>query len=157
MSARSKAISDPDRKKLSITRVFNAPRELVWQAWASPEHIGLWWGPDGFTTTIQKMDFREGGEWIFVMHGPDGTYYANRIVFNRIVQPELITYTHFVIPLFFVEVGFEKQGEKTRLEMVMRCESQEQYEDAVERIGIIPGLEQTIGRLDDYVREIANN
>jgi len=157
MSGRSKAVSYPAAKKLSITRVLNAPREVVWQAWASPEHIGLWWGPDGFTTTIQKMDFREGGEWIFIMHGPDGTDYHNRIEFSRIVQPRLITYTHFVIPLFFVEVRFNKHGEKTRLEMVMKYESQEQYEDAVDRIGIIPGLEQTIGRLADYVQEMANN
>jgi len=157
MSGRSKAVSNPEAKTLSIIRLLNAPRELVWQVWASPDHIGKWWGPDGFSTTIQKMDFREGGEWIFIMHGPDGTDYLNNIAFTRIIEPYLITYTHFVIPQFFVEVKFKKHGEKTRVEMVMRYESREEYEDAVDRISIIPGLEQTIGRLADYVQEMANN
>jgi len=55
-----------------ILRVFDAPRELVWEAWTNAKHVVNWWGPRGFTTTIEVMDVRPGGEWRLIMHGPDG-------------------------------------------------------------------------------------
>ena len=61
-------------REVVITRILNAPRELIWEAWTNPEHIVNWWGPDGFITTIEKMDFRVGGEWKYMMVGPDGTH-----------------------------------------------------------------------------------
>jgi len=59
-------------REITATRIFNAPRELVFDLWTTPEHLGQWWGPRGFTTTTHAMDMRPGGEWRFVMHGPDG-------------------------------------------------------------------------------------
>jgi uncharacterized protein YndB with AHSA1/START domain len=58
-------------RELVITRELNAPIELVWEVWTNPEHLAQWWGPDGFTNTISKMDMNPGGEWDLVMHGPD--------------------------------------------------------------------------------------
>ena len=55
-----------------------------------PKHVVQWWGPNGFTTTIQEMDFRRGGVWTLVMHGPDGTDYPNYSTFQEIVYPERI-------------------------------------------------------------------
>ena len=58
-------------KELTITRVLNAPVELVWKVWTDPDHIKNWWGPNGFTNTIFEMDMRPGGNWEFIMHGPE--------------------------------------------------------------------------------------
>ena len=66
-------------REMVISRVINAPRELVFKVWTEPKHIEKWWGPNGFRTTTQRMEFRPGGIWRFVMHGPDGRDYQNRI------------------------------------------------------------------------------
>ncbi len=72
------SISD---REIVATRVFDAPRELVFQVWTDAKHVSNWWGPRGFTTTTYEMDVRPGGVWRHVMHGPDGTDYPNEIVF----------------------------------------------------------------------------
>jgi uncharacterized protein YndB with AHSA1/START domain len=76
-----------------IERVFNAPRELVWKAWTDPLHVVHWWGPRGFTTTVETMDVRPGGIWKHVMHGPDGANYPNWCVFSDVVEPERIVFS----------------------------------------------------------------
>src|SRR4051794_34340238 len=65
-------------REIVATRIFEAPRELVFTMWTDREHVAKWWGPRGFTNTIHEMDVRPGGTWRFVMHGPDGTDYPNR-------------------------------------------------------------------------------
>ena len=75
-------------REIRITRVFDAPRELVFEAWTDRDQVVEWWGPHGFTTTIHEMDVRPGGVWRFVMHGPDGTDYNNHVVFEEVVEPE---------------------------------------------------------------------
>ena len=76
--------TDPALAARSIvtTRLVDAPRDLVFEAWSDVEHLKHWWGPNGFTTTTSEFDFRPGGVWRFVMHGPDGTDYPNLIVFE---------------------------------------------------------------------------
>jgi uncharacterized protein YndB with AHSA1/START domain len=89
-------ITDDDTaaREIVIVRTVNAPRELVWQAWTRREHIAAWWGPNGFRTSIYEMDFKVGGVWRFMMHGPDGTDYPNRVVYREIVEPERLVYDH---------------------------------------------------------------
>jgi uncharacterized protein YndB with AHSA1/START domain len=79
--------SDP----LSIigTRVFDAPRDLVFEVWTDPKHLSQWWGPNGFTTTTGHFDMRPGGVWRFVMHGPDGRDYQNLITFEEVARPSV--------------------------------------------------------------------
>lgn len=77
--------SETSDRELVISRMLNAPVELVWEAWTKPEHIAQWWGPNGFSNTITKMDMVKGGEWDLVMHGPDGTEYVNKSIFKEIV------------------------------------------------------------------------
>ena len=72
-------------RELVLTRVFNAPVDLVWEVWSQPEHIAHWWGPNGFTCTIHKMDLRPGGEWNLVLHGPDGTDFDNQSFFREVI------------------------------------------------------------------------
>ena len=113
---------DISGRELVISRLINAPRELVWDAWTKPEHVKHWWGPDGFTNTIHEMEVKPGGVWRFMMHGPDGTNFPNKIVFNEVKKPERLVYTHSSddeneTTLFETTVTFEKQGDKTLLTM----------------------------------------
>src|SRR5271168_4970065 len=72
------------------TRLFNAPRRMVYEAFADPKQVVAWWGPHGFTTTVLEMDLRPGGKWRIVMHGPDGANYPNEMIFTVVVPDERI-------------------------------------------------------------------
>jgi uncharacterized protein YndB with AHSA1/START domain len=74
-------------REIVISRVIDAPRELVFEAFTEVRHLSRWWGPEGFTTTTRSFEFREGGEWDFVLHGPDGTDYSEWIRWLRIAPP----------------------------------------------------------------------
>ena len=88
MAAKSSLDLDTDPRSIIGMREFDAPRDLVFAAWTDPKHLAQWWGPNGFTTTTMSFDLRSGGIWRFVMHGPDGRDYQNRITFEEIVPPE---------------------------------------------------------------------
>lgn len=81
------------RDELIITRIFDAPRELVWRAWTDPEHIQRWWGPKNFTTPASRIDFRVGGKYLFCMRSPDGKDYWSTGVYREIVPFERIVCT----------------------------------------------------------------
>ena len=94
MAARSSLDLASDPRSIIGMREFDAPRDLVFSAWTDPKHLAQWWGPNGFTTTTHSFDFRAGGTWRFVMHGPDGRDYQNLITFEEVVRPERIVYRH---------------------------------------------------------------
>jgi len=79
-----------DERTVEISRVFQAPRKLVYEAFADPKQVVEWWGPDGFSTTVLEMDLRPGGKWRLVMHGPDGTDYPNEMTITAVVPMERI-------------------------------------------------------------------
>src|SRR6478609_7706763 len=81
-------------REIVISRVISAPRELVFEAFTEVRHLSRWWGPEGFTTTTRAFEFRVGGEWDFVMHGPDGTDYQEWISWTEIAPPERIALLH---------------------------------------------------------------
>src|SRR6478672_8986749 len=81
-------------REIVISRVIDAPRELVFEAFTEVRHLSRWWGPEGFTTTTRAFEFRVGGEWDFVMHGPDGTDYQEWISWTEIAPPERIALRH---------------------------------------------------------------
>ena len=87
------AVAATSDREIVLTRVFDAPREVVWKAWTDPQHIVKWWGPNGFTDTIETMAVRPGGTWKHVMHGPDGTDYANNSRYLEVVKPERLVYS----------------------------------------------------------------
>ena len=80
--------SNTSNRELGISRLINAPRELVWEVWTDPEHIKHWWGPTGFKNSITKMDVKPEGVWDFIMHGPDGTDYKNKHIYKEVIKPE---------------------------------------------------------------------
>lgn len=146
------AVAD-DTRDILATRVFDAPRELVWKLWTEPEHIARWWGPTGFRNTIDTMDVRAGGEWRFIMHGPDGTDYKNHIVYREVVKPSLLRYTHLSGPVFDATVHFTERGEQTEVSVQMQFESAELRNRVAEEFGAVDGLQQTLGRLADQLKE----
>lgn len=153
---RSSATTDADEaREISGTRVFDAPRDLVFQMWTDPVHIAQWWGPTGFTTTIYKMDVRPGGEWRFVMHGPDGVDYPNEILYLEVVKPERLVYTHGPTPIFDVTVTFAERGRKTEVTFKMVFASAEERNRVVEEFGAIEGMHQTMDRLAHELATIA--
>src|SRR5436190_12570478 len=124
INERSNAAATDEARQITATRLFDAPRELVFDMWTDP-HIARWWGPNGFTNTIETMDVRPGGVWKFVMHGPDGTDYANKSVYVEVDRPSRLVYDHVSGPLFRATATFEDLGERTRVSVVMEFESAE--------------------------------
>ncbi|BAU52430.1 SRPBCC family protein [Mucilaginibacter gotjawali] len=138
-------------RELLLTRTLNAPVELVWEAWTNPEHIANWWGPNGFTNTISKMDFIAGGEWELVMHGPDGTDYKNKSIFTEIIPFKKIVYQHISAPKFTATIQFVAQGEKTLIKWHMLFETAEQFIQVVKTFKADEGLKQNIEKLNVYL------
>src|SRR3954447_20798529 len=122
-------------REIVISRIINAPRELVFEGFTEMRHLSRWWGPDGFTTTTRAFEFRVGGEWEFVMHGPDGTDYAEWITWTEIATPERITLLHGESrddPNAFESVlTFEADGAATRLVMRTLFPTKRLRDDAV--------------------------
>jgi len=144
-----------DPKVMVGTRLVNAPRELVWSVWTDPKHLSQWWGPDGFRTTTSAFDFKPGGVWRFVMHGPDGRDYENRVTFDEIVKPERIAYHHGggddVEPVQFrTIVTFDDLGGKTRVTLRGTFPSAEERARVIREYGADKGLAQTLARLGEY-------
>lgn len=127
-------MTEPATRELVITRVFNAPRKLVWKAWTEPEHFKKWWGPKNFTSPVCKIDLRVGGAYLSCMHSPEGQDFWSTGVYREIVPLERLVYTdsfsdaqgnvvpasHYGMPGDFplemlVTVSFEEDGGKTRM------------------------------------------
>ncbi len=112
-----------DNVEIVIERVFDAPRELVWKMWTDPEHVAQWWGPRGLTTRVDELDLRPGGNWRYVMLGPDGSEYPQNGTFREIVEPELIvTSAEFEVGedqphQVVLTYQFDELGDKTKLTM----------------------------------------
>src|SRR5579872_5083721 len=84
----------PAPNEIVISRMVDAPPEVVWEAMTNPKHVVNWWGPRGFSTTIEEMDVRPGGVWKHVMRGPDGVNYPNHSIFKEVVKPGRIVVSH---------------------------------------------------------------
>ena len=149
MSAENK-ISD---RSIRLTKLLNAPVEKVWKVWTNPEHIKHWWGPDGFTNTITKMDLQPGGEWLLVMHGPDGTDYDNKSVFTEVVQQKKIVYEHISGHFFIATIEFEAQGNSTVMHWEMQLETTEEYRKIIQEYKAGESLHQNIERLAQYLEQ----
>jgi len=144
-------------RELIITRELNAPIELVWEVWTDPEHLAQWWGPEGFTNTISKMDMKPGGEWDLVMHGPDGTDYKNKSVFREIVKYRKIVYDHVIGPRFIATISFEERGNKTFLHWHMLFETKEQFIQTVKTFKADIGLKQNVQKLELYLANMKHS
>lgn len=161
MTERNSIDLDRDPRSIIGTRVFDAPRALVFSAFSDPEHLAQWWGPTGFSTTTSAFEFRPGGVWRFVMHGPDGRDYQNRVTYDEIVPPERIVYRHGggddVEPVQFkTTVTFEDIGDgQTRMTWRGQFPSAEERARVIKEFGADTGLAQTMARLAEYLPALA--
>lgn len=157
MAERSSLDLDSDPRSIIGTREFDAPRDLVFSVFTDPKHLAQWWGPDGFTTTTSAFEFCPGGVWRFVMHGPDGRDYQNRITFDEIIAPERIAYRHSggddVEPVqFATTITFEDLGQsRTRLTWHGKFPSAQERARVIKEYGADTGLVQNLNRLAAYV------
>ncbi|MEW6436888.1 MAG: SRPBCC family protein [Pseudomonadota bacterium] len=149
--------ADPRRtwaldREIVLSRVIDAPRERVFQAWTDPKQIVQWFGPDGFKVESLECDIRAGGRWRFIYMGPDGTRYDNRMVFLRVEAPRLIEIEHGPDKdedpaRFYVIVTFDAQSDgKTVLTMRQLHPTKEQR-DATIGFGAVEYGYQTLGKL----------
>ncbi len=162
-AGKSGAVAATSEREIVLERVLDAPRERVWDAWASPERIGTWWGPNGFTTRTREFALRPGGSWRHVMVGPDGTESPNSTRFEEVVRPERIVYTNgggraggpgasFRATATFEGLGdAEGIGARTRLTLRMVFDTPEERDLVVRDYGAIEGGKQTLARLAEML------
>jgi uncharacterized protein YndB with AHSA1/START domain len=146
-------------REIVISRVIDAPRQLVFEAFTEVRHLSRWWGPEGFSTTTRSFEFRVGGEWDFVMHAPDGTDYQEWISWTEIAPPERIALRHGESPTdpnaFESVLTFEPDSAATRLEMRTVFRTRELRDEAIEKYHAIEGGRQTLNNLAAYVTRTA--
>ena len=147
--------ADTSDREIAASRIFDAPRTLVWEVWTDSKHLERWWGPHDFTTSTAEFDFSPGGRWVHTMHGPDGTDYKNESVFTEIIIYEKIVFDHVSGPKFTATVRFEEQGEKTILNWHMLFETPEQLAHVIKTFKADEGLKQNLEKLDAYLTELA--
>jgi uncharacterized protein YndB with AHSA1/START domain len=152
-----------DERAIVSTRVFRAPRKLVYEAFADPKQVVQWWGPHGFTTTIHEMDLRAGGTWRLTLHGPDGTHYPNTMTFTEVVPYEEVR----------IELTGGREGaEPVRLNKTMTWEdvpegtlltwridfaTREQRDTNVREYGSVQGLRDLFERLDAVLANVVQH
>jgi uncharacterized protein YndB with AHSA1/START domain len=140
-----------------FTRVFDAPRSLVFKVWTDPKHVAQWWGPHGFTNPVCELDVRPGGAIRIHMRGPDSTVYPMTGVYREIVEDERLVFTSAALdaegkPLFEVlsTVTFAEHGGKTTLTLQARV-VKSTAEAAPYLEGMEAGWTQSLERLAAYV------
>ncbi|WNQ11885.1 SRPBCC family protein [Paenibacillus aurantius] len=144
-------------RELIVERLMPAPRELVFQTWTKQEHLQNWWGPKGFTITVQEIEVKPGGVWRYVMHGPDGVDYDNVIRYREVVRPERLVYSHgdsVDEEQFQVTVTFAEEGSQTDIVMRMAFRSAEELQVSVERYGAVEGAASTLDRLEEELARL---
>jgi uncharacterized protein YndB with AHSA1/START domain len=154
-AADSAAANNTADREIVITRLIDAPRELVFRAWTDSKQVGKWWGPTGFTTTTHEIDIKPGGAWRFIMHGPDGTDWDNEILYREVVKPERLVYDHGDPGTpgqhFKVWVTFDEEAGKTRLTLRTLFESAAARDYVVREVKAIEGGNQTLDRFEAFV------
>ena len=135
------------------SRLIEAPQAAVFRAFAEPGRLARWWGPDGFTNTFEVFEFRPGGRWRLVMHGPDGTDYPNESVFREIVAPQRIQLEHLSdMHHFFLTITFNAEGERTRVGWRQVFDTAEHRESIAKFV--TDANEQNLSRLAAEVRRL---
>lgn len=144
-------------REIVLTRVLDAPRELVFKAWTDPEHVMKWFGPSGFTCTLHEIDVRVGGRWRFDMIAPDGKRYPNRIEYLEIVPNERLVFWHGSDvdddpERFYVTVTFDEQTNKKTVVTLRQLHPTKELRDAKVGFGAVELGGQTMDKLAEHVK-----
>ncbi len=153
-TTKSTTYTMPSDLEIAMTRIFDAPRELVFAAYTDPKHVPNWWGLRSTTTIIDKMDVRPGGEWRYIQRAPDGTEYAFRGEYREIVPPERLvsTFEFEGMPGQIVvdTAVFEDLGGKTKLTATSLFASKEARDGMMES-GMEEGASESWDRLAELL------
>lgn len=147
-------------REVVITRIFDAPRHLVFKAWTDPKHLAQWWGPKGFTNPVCELDVRAGGVLRIVMRAPDGTDHPMTGIFREIVEPEQLVFTNVAVDAKgnaliegLTTVTFAERGVKTKL--TVQTSAVGLVDQAARMLdGMEAGWSQSLDRLADYVTQL---
>ena len=146
--------NDIEKRTLTLTRTFDAPPQLVWDAWTQPEHIAKWWGPRGMKTNIKKHDFKVGGDWEFVMPMPDGKEFISYGTYSQIEAPQLLETSANFIPMtegVILVASFSEAGDKT--DFVFKViHPTEEYCKQQEEMGFYNGWGSVFEGLNAYLQ-----
>ena len=159
-AARATAAEPESARSISLERTLNAPRERVFEAFSKAEHLANWWGPNGFSITTSAFEFRVGGTWRFVMHGPDGRDFQNRVIFEMIERPLRIVGRHDDGEGGFrhdYQISFAQDGDQTRVSWAMVFPTAADRDHVVREYGAQEGLAQTTRRLVEYVAALVKS
>jgi uncharacterized protein YndB with AHSA1/START domain len=145
---------------IRMTRVYDAPRPVVWEAMTKPEHVAQWWGGPGFTNPVCEMDVRPGGRWRHVMRFPDGHELRMEFIFLEVDEPGRLVWRHGDRanreegpPTSVITVTLEDMGEQTRWTMVAQFHSVAERDAAV-AMGFRKPIEASSDRLVDYLKKL---
>lgn len=146
-------------REIVLSRVFDAPRALVYEAWTRAEHLTKWFCPKGFVTTTREIDARVGGTWRFDMKAPDGTVFDNRIVFLEMRAPELLVYDHGSDKdddekQFRVTITFDEQADKKTVVTMRQLLRTKEQRAATIGFGAVEIGYGTIDNLAEYLRKL---
>lgn len=144
-------------REIVLSRVFDAPRDLVFRVWTEREHISKWFGPRGFTTTTHDMDARVGGRWRFEMKAPDGTVWTNRIEYLEIVPPERLVFDHGSDRdddpnQFRVTITFDEQSDKKTVVTMRQLHRTRERRNATIAFGAVELGYQTLDKLAEHLK-----
>lgn len=165
MAAMNEPTADPADREIVITRVFDAPRELVWKAWTEPEQVARWWGPEGFSTRVEELDLRPGGRTRYVMIAPDGAEYPVGGMYIEVVPGEKFVSTDEFGDDFEPPEGidlpegmvitclFEDFGNQTKLTLTVSHPTAEDRRKH-EEMGVVGGWNSSFDCLDRHLAEV---
>jgi uncharacterized protein YndB with AHSA1/START domain len=150
-------VDDEKNREVLLQRELPFARALVWRALTDPEHVNRWWGPDGFTNQdVQPMDLRVGGQWRFVMVGPDGTRFPNHIVYTEVVPLTRLVFDHGdgERVWFIGSVTLQDTASGGTLVTLRHLfPSQAERDHVVQHYGAIEGGRQHLAKLEAYLRQ----
>jgi uncharacterized protein YndB with AHSA1/START domain len=146
-------------REIVMSRVYEAPRELVFAAWTKAEHLTKWFGPKGFTTNTHECDVRVGGRWCFDMIGPDGKVWDNRVVFLEIKAPERLVFDHGSDKddddkRFRVTITFDEQSDKKTVVTLRQLHPTKEQRDAGVGFGAVEIGYTTLDKLGEHLRQM---
>ena len=146
-------------REIVLSRVYEAPRELVFAAWTKAEHLTKWFGPKGYTTTTHECEVRVGGRWRFDMIGPDGKVWDNRVVFLEIESPSLLVFDHGSDKddderRFRVTITFDEQGDKKTVVTLRQLHPTKEQRAAGIGFGAVEIGYTTLEKLAEHLRQM---
>lgn len=162
------AHADPENLTVAVSRHTRVTPRQIWSSWVEADVIAGWWGPAGFTSTVNVLDVREGGRFDVVMHGPDGTDYANVYVFDEVVAEQRLSYTNqgsreFGLGPFVSVMEIRQEARRdggdsddppvTRLTLAATYASESDFRRHLDQFNALEGAEQLIERLERAAAE----